>query len=92
MTKSSRRSGALPTDSSAEIPTAPAKTKIASVVNLLRNPGGATLETMMRATGWQAHSVRGALAGSIKKGMGLHVVSEKANGVRIYRISAEVPA
>jgi hypothetical protein len=32
------------------------------------------------------------LAGSIKKGMGLHVVSEKVDGVRIYRISAEVPA
>jgi hypothetical protein len=90
MTKSSRRPGAVATETSAEIPTAPAKTKIASVVALLRRPEGASLEVMMCATGWQAHSVRGALAGSIKKGLGLPVISEKVDGARVYRIAPEV--
>ena len=92
MTKSSRRASAAPAEAGAEIPTAPAKTKIASVVELLRRPEGASLEVMMCATGWQAHSVRGALAGSIKKRLGLAVISEKADGLRVYRIAPEVPA
>lgn len=68
------------------------KTKIASVVDLLRRPDGATLEMLMQATGWQAHSVRGAIAGAIKKGQGLEVASEKIEGIRVYRITPEVPA
>jgi hypothetical protein len=44
---------------------------------------------MMAATGWQAHSVRGAISGSIKKALGLAVVSEKIDGARTYRIEAE---
>jgi hypothetical protein len=63
--------------------------KIAILVGLLRQPGGATLEAMMAATGWQAHSVRGAISGSIKKALGLAVVSEKIDGARTYRIEAE---
>jgi hypothetical protein len=41
---------------------------------------------MMAATGWQAHSVRGAIAGAIKKKLKLDVASEKAEGGRVYRI------
>ncbi len=60
--------------------------KIDLLVDLLRQPAGATLEAMMLATGWQAHSVRGAIAGTVKKARGLKVVSTKVEGVRIYQI------
>ena len=62
------------------------KGKIGAVVKLLRRPGGATLEAMMQVTGWQAHSVRGAMSGSIKKGLGLDVLSVKTEAGRVYRI------
>jgi hypothetical protein len=68
------------------------KGKIAFVVALLRQPDGATVEAMMEATGWQAHSVRGAMSGAIKKGLGLNVASTKTEAGRIYRIVAEAEA
>ena len=52
---------------------------------LLTRPGGATLAQMTEATGWQVHSVRGAMAGSLKKGRGLTIGSDKVDGVRTYR-------
>ncbi len=67
----------------------PAKSKLALLVDLLKRPEGATIEQMTKATGWQPHSVRGAISGGIKKGLGHSVVSEKADGVRVYRITAE---
>lgn len=63
------------------------KGKLAALVELLKRDG-ATIEQMTMATGWQAHSVRGAISGSIKKALGLTVVSEKVDGVRTYRIPA----
>lgn len=68
------------------------KGKIGAMIGLLKRPEGATLDEMMRATGWQAHSVRGAISGSIKKAMGLGVLSEKIDGVRVYRILTEAAA
>lgn len=62
------------------------KGKLGALVALLLRPEGATLEAMQAATGWQAHSVRGAIAGSIKKKLGFDVASEKAEGGRVYRI------
>jgi hypothetical protein len=62
--------------------------KIAILVNLLQQPRGTTIESMMAATGWQAHSVRGAISGSIKKALGIAVISEKIDGARTYRIEA----
>jgi hypothetical protein len=44
------------------------------------------LEDMMAATGWQAHSVRGAMSGALKKNQGLVIESEKAAAGRVYRI------
>jgi hypothetical protein len=55
-------------------------TKLAKLVELLRQPEGATIAEMTEATGWQQHTVRGALAASVKKKLGLEVVSEKPQG------------
>lgn len=64
-------------------------TKGAALVNLLRGKDGATLPDLMDASGWQAHSVRGFLSGTLKKKHGLTIESEKSDdGVRRYRIAA----
>jgi len=54
---------------------------------MLRDPDGATLDDIVAATGWQKHTVRGALAGALKKKLGLAVTSEKVEGRgRVYRL------
>ena len=68
-------------------PTPKPPSKLQVLVDLLRRPGGAGIEEMMAATGWRAHSVRGALSGSLKKAMKLDVLSEKTEGGRRYRIA-----
>jgi len=52
--------------------------KTAQVLDLLKRSGGTTLKELMKATGWQAHSVRGFLSGALGKKMGLTVTSTKA--------------
>jgi hypothetical protein len=65
-------------------------TKREAVLALLRQPTGATIAAMMRATSWQQHSVRGFLAGVVRKRLKLKLGSTKVDGVRAYRIpSAE---
>ena len=62
--------------------------KAAKVLDLLKRPSGATLAEIMKATNWQAHSVRGFISGSLGKKMGLAVVSAKREtGERAYSIS-----
>jgi hypothetical protein len=62
--------------------------KQAKVVDLLRRADGASIEEMMKATGWQAHSVRGVISGALKKKRGLAIISEKSKaGDRRYRIA-----
>jgi hypothetical protein len=61
--------------------------KLGILVGLLRRPAGATLAEMMTATGWQGHSVRGAMAGGIKKKLGATIVSSKDADVRSWRIT-----
>jgi stage V sporulation protein SpoVS len=71
--------------------TAEAKTtgasKLDQIVSALTAPSGAPLQTLMDLTGWQAHSVRGALAGSLKVKRGLSIGSELRDGVRFYCIA-----
>ena len=63
-------------------------TKLAAIIDAMRNPGGATIAQMMAGTGWQAHSVRGAISGMVRKRLGYEVVTEKgAGGLRTYRIA-----
>lgn len=66
-----------------------AGTKQAMLIAMLRAPGGATIEEIMAATGWQSHTVRGAMAGALKKKLGLEVTSEKVEGRgRVYKLPA----
>ena len=79
----------------AETTAAPAKkprtrenSKQAQMIELLKRPDGATLNQLVEVTGWQAHTVRGAMAGALKKKLGLNIESEKTDGQeRKYRIT-----
>lgn len=63
--------------------------KQALLIEMLEAPEGATIQQVVHATGWQPHTVRGAIAGALKKKLGLNVVSEKVKGRgRVYRIEA----
>jgi len=62
------------------------KDKTARVIALLERPKGATLKELMRATGWQTHSVRGLISGQLKKKLKLKVRSFKREGERVYSI------
>ena len=72
-------------DIQAATPAAP-KGKLGALVALLSRPQGATIAEMMELTSWQQHSVRGALAGTIKKKFGYTLSSQKTDGERVYRI------
>ena len=61
-------------------------TKHARIIAMLRTPAGATIATLMTATDWQQHSVRGFLAGVVRKKLGLNLVSEQTDKGRVYRI------
>jgi hypothetical protein len=63
-----------------------AGTKHAQVVAMLRDRAGTTIAAIMAATGWQQHSVRGFLAGVVRKKLGLNLMSEPGEGGRVYRI------
>jgi hypothetical protein len=74
-----------PTPSSSKTATRSA-TKHDRVIAMLRAPAGATIAAIMTATDWQQHSVRGFLAGVVRKKLGLNLVSEQADKGRVYRI------
>lgn len=66
----------------------PLVTKQAAMVDLMKRPKGASIADLTNATGWQAHSVRGAISGTLKKQLGLRVNSESVEGRgHVYRIS-----
>ena len=64
--------------------------KLGILVTMLRRPDGARIAEMQAATGWQAHSIRGAMSGTIKKKLGLDITSSAGEGGRTYRIAARI--
>ena len=78
-------------DTTAEAPPAPAQrrsgTKQEALIAMLRAPDGATIEEIAAALSWRSHTVRGAIAGALKKKLGLEVTSEKvADRGRVYSL------
>lgn len=70
-------------------PQAPRETKQGLLIALLSRPEGASIAEAAKAIGWQPHSVRGAISGSLKKKLGFAIVSEVEDGRgRVYRIAA----
>jgi hypothetical protein len=66
-----------------------ADSKQAKVLGMLHSAQGTTIDAIAKATNWQAHSVRGFLAGVVRKKLKLDLVSEQLGGVRIYRIAPD---
>lgn len=64
------------------------KTKLGQLEGMLRRKEGATIAQIVAALNWQAHSVRGAISGSLKKKQGLTITNESIEGGdRVYRIA-----
>jgi predicted ArsR family transcriptional regulator len=75
--------------SKAKTPATRADTKQAKLTEMLKRPDGATIDEIVKKFEWQPHTVRGAIAGALKKKLGLDVQSEKIEGRgRVYRIAA----
>ena len=62
-------------------------TKQSRVLSMLQSPAGTTIAAMIEATGWQQHSVRGFLAGVVRKRLKLKLTSKKEGGTRIYQVA-----
>jgi len=63
-------------------------TKQEAVLGMLRQPKGATIVAIMKATGWQQHSVRGFFAGVVRKRLKIKLGSKKVDGNRVYQIAS----
>jgi len=72
-------------------PTLRTGTKQALLISMLQRPEGTTLKEITAATGWQAHSARGAISGALGKKLGLVVTSMKEARGRVYRIDQPAP-
>jgi hypothetical protein len=64
------------------------RSKQSRVIAMLQSPTGATIAAMMTATGWQQHSVRGFLAGVVRKRLKLKLASKTVDGNRVYQIAS----
>jgi uncharacterized protein DUF3489 len=70
-------------------PGARSGSKTAKILEMLSRPGGASAKELLKATGWQAHSLRGFLSGTVGKKMGLALASTKGeDGGRVYALKA----
>lgn len=70
----------------APVANAEGSSKQSQLIALLRNAAGASMTDMMTLTGWQSHTVRGMLSGSLRKRLGLDVQCQRVDGVHLYRI------
>ena len=78
----------LPAPASAKHAPRP-NSKAAKILGLLRRPDGITISALIKATEWQAHSVRGFLSGTVSKRMGLKLTSTRSDaGERVYSVNA----
>lgn len=66
--------------------------KQTKILEMLRAPAGATIAAIMKTTGWQQHSVRGFLAGTVRTKLKLNLTSEMVDDERVYRIAKLEPA
>ena len=82
--KSTHKSGDEPKTNKTD-----ARSKQAGVIAMLQTPTGATIAAIMKATGWQPHSVRGFLAGVVRRRLKLKLISKKVKSDRIYQITSE---
>lgn len=78
---------ARPTAGDPKIKKAEPTSKQSRVIAMLRSSSGSTIAAMMKVTGWQQHSVRGFLAGVVRKRLKLKLGSKKVDGNRVYRIT-----
>ena len=88
--KPATQQGVVPTSAASALPaaSAPPSGKLGDLLKLLRRKTGASINDLTTATGWQAHSVRGAISGAIRKRLGLAVERTKTDGVSRYRIAS----
>lgn len=81
----SKKAGTKP--KAAKMKASTAGTKLQRLEMMLRRPEGATIAQLSKALDWQAHSIRGAMSGTLKKKLGLAMTASKADGQdRVYRI------
>ena len=85
--KPARESATRQQPRSASQPRARRESKKAHIIAMLRSPGGVTIEAIAHAAKWQLHSVRGFLAGVVRKKLGLALVSAEGENGRVYRIT-----
>ena len=85
-TNATKTSAAKTTSKQQEKQKSERSSKQARVIAMLRSPAGVTIAAVMKATGWQQHSVRGFLAGVVRKKLRLKLSSKKIDDNRVYRI------
>ena len=86
--RTTKRVNAKPKAAAKAASTPRAESKQSQLIAMLKQPDGATIVEIAKALGWQPHTVRSAIAGALKKKLGLNVESEKAaDRGRVYRIA-----